>query len=568
MSGSSKFVRRGRYFARSWQAALLASMLVLILLTGCWPLPENGASTVSTASPTAGARAQFTAIPQSPGELNIAGEVDDPPSLDPAVAMDAYSHFVIRQLFSGLLRFDDTLNVVPDLASAMPQISPDGKVYTFALRRGVRFPDGHEVTAGDFKYSIERAADPKLAGAQPPELLPAGIYLDDIVGVSDKLAGKATQITGVQAPDPYTLVLTIDAPKQYFLAKLTAGPVYVLEQSNVDSGDGWTENPKGTGPFRLETWVHRQVIKLSANANYYGGRARLDRVNVWMGSNAEGQVQQYEAGGLDVAGVGVDELAQVTDRNNLLSKELQPVNDLSLTYLGFNITQKPFDDPKVREALARVIDRQKIAREVYQERVSQAGGFVPTDMAGYVAPDTTDLGYDVTRAQELMAESTYKSAANLPPLNLYTSDTLLGPILRDVFSATLELDVQVHQVEWSDYVSGLSAGAYQMFVQSADAAYPDPSAMLDSLFKSTSPMNYSRYNNAGVDGALDGAAEETNSAKRTAAYTQIEDRILRDFPAVPLYYGVNYALVKPYIHELKVTPLGILSLKDVTMDAR
>ena len=178
--------------------------------------------------------------------------MDDPPSLDPAIATDAYSQFVIRQLFSGLLRFDDTLNVVPDLASGMPQVSPDGKVYTFALRRGVRFPDGHEVTAGDFKYSIERAADPKLAGAQSPTLLPAGIYLDDIVGVSDKLAGKATQITGVQAPDPYTLVLTIDAPKQYFLAKLTAGPAYVLEQSNVELGDGWTEESKGDGT--IQAW--------------------------------------------------------------------------------------------------------------------------------------------------------------------------------------------------------------------------------------------------------------------------------------------------------------------------
>jgi oligopeptide transport system substrate-binding protein len=107
-----------------------------------------------------------------------------------------------------------------------------------------------------------------------------------------------------------------------------------------------------------------------------------------------------------------------------------------------------------------------------------------------------------------------------------------------------------------------------MFVQSEDAAYPDPSAILDSLFKSSSPMNYSRYNNAEVDSALDAAATETNAAKRTAAYTQIEDRILRDFPAVPLYYGVNYSLVKPYVHGLKVTPLGILSLKDVTMDAR
>lgn len=574
MPGLSKFVRRTRQRQRlgvGRRASLLtylAAALVLVLLTGCWPLPDSNTPPAPLASPTHRPQAEFTVIPQSPGELNIAGNVDDPPSLDPAIANDPYSHFIISQLFSGLVRFDDGLNVVPDIASAMPQVSPDGKTYTFTLRRGVRFPDGQEVTAGDFKYSIERAADLKLAGSQPPSALPAGVYLGDIVGVQDKLVGKATQISGVQAPDPYTLVLTIDAPRQYFLAKLASGPAYVVEQSNVESGDNWTENPKGTGPFRLEKWVHRQVIVLGANASYYGGRAKLDRVNIWMGSNAQAEVQQYEAGGLDVAGVGVDDLQSVTDRNNPLSKELQSVDDMSVTYLGFNITQKPFDDPKVREALSRVIDRQAIARAVYQERVTQAGGFVPPDMAGYTPPDTSDLGYDVTRARELLAGSTYKSAANLPPLNLYTSGTLLGPMLKDVFSTTLEIDVQVHQVEWSDYLAGLDSGAYPMFTMSRAAEYPDPSAILDSLFKSLSPANYFKYNNAEVDNALETAASEPDTKKRMAEYTQIEDRILRDYPAVPFYYSVSYTLVKPYVHGLKVTPLGILSLKDVSIDGR
>lgn len=547
---------------------LLASVMLLVLLTGCWPIPDTNSPPAPQTTPSAEPQADFTVIPSSAGELNIAGNVDDPPSLDPAIASDPFSHFIISQLFSGLVRFDDNLNVIPDLAAAMPQVSPDGKIYTFTLRRGVRFPDGQEVTARDFKYAIERAADPKLAGSQTPSALPAGVYLGDIVGVADKLAGKAAQISGVQAPDPYTLVLTIDAPRQYFLAKLASGPAYAVEQSNVESGDDWTENPKGTGPFRLEKWAHRQEIVLSANTGYYAGRAKLDRVNIWMGANAQSQVQQYEAGGLDVAGVGVDDLQHVTDRNNPLSKELQSADDLSVTYLGFNINQKPFDDPKVREALSHVIDRQALARAVYQERVTQAGGFVPPDMAGYTPPDTSDLGYDVTRARELLAESTYKSAANLPPLSLYTSGSLLGPMLQDVFSKTLEINVEVQQVEWSDYLAGLENGSYPMFTMNQAAEYPDPAAILASLFVSTSPANYFRYNNAEVDSALESATGEPDAKKRMAEYTQIEDRVLRDYPAVPLYYSVSYTLVKPYVHGLKVTPLGILSLKDVSIDAK
>jgi peptide/nickel transport system substrate-binding protein/oligopeptide transport system substrate-binding protein len=544
---------------------LLSAALALIVLTGCWPFPEGGGP---AGSPTPGVASGPTSIPQVPGDLNIAGSVEDPASLDPALASDSYSHFIIRQLFSGLVMFDDDLNVVPDVAEALPQVSADGKTYTFTLRRGVRFPDRQEVTANDFKYSIERATDPQLAGAMPPESLPAGLFLDDIVGVRDKLTGAATEVAGVQAPDPYTLVITLEAPRQYFLSKLASGPSMVVQRSNVESGDTWTDSPKGTGPFRLERWEHNQHMVLVANEQYYGGRPKLERINIWMGANATGQLQQYETGGLDVAGVNIYDLERVTDRNNPLSKELQSVPDMSVTYLGFNIRQKPFDDPKVREALSRVIDRQRIARVMFQERVRQAGGFVPPDVAGYVPPETSDLGFNVTRARELLAESTYKSAENLPKLRLYSAGDGLGPMLQDVLSKTLEIDLEVHQVEWSDYLDGLDRGDYPMFTLTWIADYPDPAGILDSLFRSDSPGNSFGYRNDAVDAALDTAASETDGKKRLADYAQIEDRILRDFPAVPLYYSVDYRLVKPYVKGLQITPMGILSLKDVYIDGR
>lgn len=560
------------------------ALVLLLLLTGCWPFPQDSGGNTRPlltpaplvgATPSTGANngsigsaeATITPLPSVPGELNIAGQTDDPPSLDPALGSDSYSLFIIRQLFSGLVAFDDNLNIVPDLAAAMPSVSDDGKTYTFVLRRGVRFPDGQEVTSADFKYSFERAADPKLAGAQSPSALPAGLYLDDIVGVKEKLASKATAIEGVKAPDPYTLVLTIDAPKAYFLAKLTAGPAFVVQKSNVESGATWTEHATGTGPFRLEKWTHKHQIVLAANPDYYAGRPKVDRVNIWMGSNATGQEQQYETGGLDVANVGVDDIERVSDRNNPLSKELQSVPDLSLTYLGFNIRQRPFEDPKIREAFSRVIDRQKIARVMFQSRVRQAVGIVPPDIAGYTPP-TIDESYDVTRARELITESTYKSAKNLPRLRLYTSGDNLGPMLREVFSQTLGLDVEVHEVEWSDYLAAIDRGDYQMFTLTWGADFPDPEAILGSLFRSTSPANDTGYKNADVDSALAAAAIEKNTGTRMATYAQVEARVLKDHPIVPIYYSVSYTLVKPYVQGLKVTPLGILSLKNVRLTSR
>lgn len=557
---------------RRWR--VLPFLLVLmLLLSGCWPFPSNGnppnqatpqARTTPGTSESGSPSGDLTPLPSSPDALNIAGEDQDPPSLDPALANDAYSHFIIGQLFSGLVTYDDNLNIVPDVAATLPSVSQDGKTYTFVLRKGVKFTDGQPVTASDFKYSLERATDPKLAGAQDPMQLPSALYLSDIVGVKEKLSGEATKISGVQAPDPNTLVITIDAPKSYFLAKLTSGPAYLVESSNVKEGPSWTENPRGTGPFKLEKWVHNQQIVLAANPDYYGGEPALKHVNIWMGANAQGLLEQYETGGLDVADVGVDDIERVSDRNNPMSKELQTVPEMSVIYLAFNLRQKPFDDPKIREALSLVIDRQKIARVMFQSRVRQAQAFVPPDLPGYKSPDVGET-YNVSRARELVAQSTYKDVKNLPRLRLYTSGDSLGPMLREVFSDTLGIDMEVHEVEWSDFLDGLDRNEYPLFTFSWIADYPDPENFLGSIFKSTSPENKMGYQNAAVDEALDAAAVETDPAKRMATYAQIEDRVLKDYPVVPLYHSIRYVLVKPYVQNLKVTPMGILSLKNVRL---
>lgn len=565
-----------RYLFSRYSRAALVVLALLLVLTGCWPFSDSSPSKPPSAStPRAnstpgdsgqgdnGSPGGGTSAGAS-GALNIAGDTNDPPSLDPALATDSYSLFVIRQLFGGLVAYDNNLKIVPDIAAAMPSVSGDGKTYTFTLRKGVRFADGKDMTAQDFKYSMERATDAKLAGSQPASSLPAALFLGDIVGVHDKLDGKATEISGVQAPNTSTLVINIDAPKAYFLSKLTAGPAFVVEQSNVESGAKWVENPHGTGPFKIDKWVHNQEIVLVPNSAYSGGASQLPGVNIWMGANAQGGLQQYETGGLDVTDVPVDDVDRVSDRNDPMSAELQTVPDLSVTYLAFNLRQKPFDDPKIRQALSLVIDRQKVARVMFQSRVRQAQGFVPPDMGGYKSQAAGET-YNLTLARQLIQQSTYKNVASLPRLRLYTSGDALGPMLKDVFSQTLGIDLEVHEVEWSDFLDGLDSHSYPMFTLSWGADYPDPESFLGTLFRSSSPENHTGYRNPVIDDLLNRAAVETDNTKRLAMYSDMESRILKDYPAVPLYHSVRYVLVKPYVKNFKVTPMGILSLKDVRL---
>jgi len=229
---------------------LAFSLLVLCLPSfTCQPLPE---------------------VPTSPagGVLNLYGI--DPYTLDPAVSGEMASHEYILQIFSGLVRLDDNLEPAPDIASSW-QTSDDGKTYTFYLRDDARFHGGREVTASDFKYSWQRACDP-ATGSQT-----AATYLGDIVGVKEMLAGKSQEISGVKVVDDYTLQVTIDAPKAYFLSKLTYPTAFVVDRANVESVRGWWRQPNGTGPFKLKQWDEGNRLVLERNELFYGEKQHLGR---------------------------------------------------------------------------------------------------------------------------------------------------------------------------------------------------------------------------------------------------------------------------------------------------
>jgi oligopeptide transport system substrate-binding protein len=170
-----------------------------------------------------------------------------PITLDPAISSESTSQVYVMQIFSGLARLGADAQPVPDIAARW-EVSDGGKTYTFYLRQGVKFQDGKAVTAADFKYSWERACLPETNSQT------AGTYLGDIDGVKDVIEGKTKTISGVQIMDDHTLRVTIDAPKLYFLSKLTYPTAFVVDQKNIESGKDWWTNPNGTGAFRLTEW--------------------------------------------------------------------------------------------------------------------------------------------------------------------------------------------------------------------------------------------------------------------------------------------------------------------------
>jgi len=491
------------------------------------------------------------------GTLILALGARDPNTLDPALTGDVTSAFVIRQLFSGLLRLDENMEVQPDLAEAW-ELSEDGRTYTFTLRADARFADGTPLTSADVVYSLERATDPALAAA-----LPAQTYLGDIVGVREKLAGQADRIGGLAAPDARTVQITIDAPKGYFPAKLSHPTSYVVDRRAVEAGGGdWTEAPNGSGPFTIERWEHDQLLVLMRNVNYYRDLARLDRVRMLIGAAASNPLLLYEQGEIDVTDVPAYALPRVADESGALARELVSVPELSLMYIGLNVALPPFDDPKVREAFALLIDRAKLAEVSLIGAATPAHGILPPGIPGH-NPNLPLPAADAARARALIAESRYGSPAALPPIAAYGS---FAGTLREVAEDVLGITIEARDYEESEaFFDALDRQELQIFGSGWVADYPDPENFVDVLFRGGSGENHTAYSNPAVDALLDRAAVETDEARRHALYQQAEQQILADAPVIPLYHGISHTLIKPYVRGLTVTPMGIIDLSTVEL---
>ncbi|MDY7040248.1 MAG: peptide ABC transporter substrate-binding protein, partial [Chloroflexota bacterium] len=506
---------------------------------------------LSLGHPTPGPLSTPSPLPaHAGGTLRLPG--NDPVSLDPAIAGDLNSHEYISKIFSGLVSLDENLEVVPGIAERWT-LSDDRTVYTFYLRHDVRFHDGKPVTAHDVKYSIERSCDPAVAGARPV----ASSYLGDIVGALDKLSGRAEEVRGVEVVDDYTLRITIDAPKSYFLAKLTYPTSSVLDEANVESRRDWAETPNGTGPFRLVEMSDDRIV-LAANENYYEGRPLIDEVIYDL--RGISSINLYERGDLDVAGVGAADIDRVLDPSNPLHSELTVVPSLDTWYAAFNVTLPPFDDAKVRQAFAHATNKTAIASIILGKMVTPATGILPPGMPGY-DETLTGIPFDPDQALALLGESSYGSAEELPPITLTVSGEGGSDPVAEALAATyqeiLGVEVQIRQVSWGDFLEGLDGRRYQMFSLGWITDYPDPENFLDILFHGESDYNHTGYDDSEVNALLEQARVEADHDRRIELYRQAEQRILEDAVWIPLYHGTDYTLIKPYVKDFVVTPQGL-----------
>ena len=475
------------------------------------------------------------------------GESTNPREFDPATTHGSGD----KLAYSGLVAFDPYLNLTPDLAETW-DVSPDGTVYTFHLRENAKFHDGRPVTAQDVLYSWERALSPALASDT------ALTYLGDIQGAREMASGQVEHISGLQTLGEHTLQVKIDAPKPYFLLKLTYPTAFVLDKANVDSGEEWFRTPNGTGPFKLTEWRRFEQITYEANPDFYLGKPSIPYVIVKLYSGV-GQ-RLYETGEIDMTGVSYGSAERFLDPSEPLHNELVTGVNLCTGFVTFDTTQPPFDDIKVRKAFSMAFNRQKYIDVVLSGRALPAIGIFPPGLPGFNI-GLNGLPYDPERARQLLAESKY--GTNLPPI-IYTDAGIGSNIGADVaalaqmWQQELGVEITVENLEPNFYLDRIYAGEHgQIFSGGWCADYPDPENFADVLFHSGSAQNSGGYSNPELDALLEAARVEQDVTKRIEMYQQAEQIIVEDAPVLFTIHSLSYQLVKPYVKGYVFTPIDV-----------
>ena len=525
------------------------------------PEPKPEPTQAERGGDAATAETELKGTPVEGGVLKLLGS--DPPTLDPHQTGDSTSARYILEVFGGLLTIDPDLAVAPDLAESW-EISPDGRTYTFRLNPSATFHDGRKVTAADFQWSMERAADP---ATESPAV---DTFLGDIVGTMDKLNGESDSIYGVSAVDEETLRLEIDAPKAYFLSKMTYPTTFVVDQSNVETGREWVKSPNGTGPFMLADYEPGVLMRLERFDGYHLGPAKLDAVEFNL-AGGDGLLM-YENDELHFGGVGASALEMFRDPTNPLHDQLHKgPPEFDTVYIGMNANEPPFDDPKVRLALNYAIDRETLAEVLLEDAAVPARGILPPGFPGY-NPNIESYEFDPDKARQLLAESRYGSdTANYPPITMTMPGSFgspVSPLIQAIqvgWEEQLGITMDILQTEWATYLQDLRDRRFQIFGGLGWIAdYADPENFLDVLFHSDSSNNHTHYSDPELDALLERARVEQDQGVRFAMYREAEQMIIDGAPWVPIYHSAgDHYLIKPYVKGLPISSMVIPRLRYV-----
>lgn len=473
----------------------------------------------------------LAAPPVKYAESLTVGTTDKITILDPAHAYDYLSCNVLQNTMEGLTTFEPvTGDVKPCLAESW-EISDDGLVYTFHLRKGVKFHDGTSFNADVVKASLERAIN--LQGD------PA--FLLDVVD-------------HVEVVDDYTVKIYLKYPFSPMLAVLAFTVSYPVSPNTPT--DSFVEPPNwvvGTGPYKIASWSPDKELVLEAFDDYWGTPPKTKKIVIRFYERAETLRMDIETGAIDVAFRHLLPADIVDLKNKPEVVKVWEGPGTFIRYIVFNVTQPPFDNVNVRRAIAAAVNREIICEQVFLGTTTPLYSMIPMGMWSHTDAYKDKYGeHNIELAKQYLQAAGY-SETNKLKIKLYYTPTHYGTMEADVaqliknaLEETGMIEVELVYEEWATYIDHMTAGVYGMFLLGWYPDYLDPDDYIYPFVHSSgSPSLGCFYSNPTMDKLIEDARKESDISKRTEIYKDIQDLMADEVPVLPLFQGKQYCVTKP-----------------------
>lgn len=480
-------------------------------------------------------------------ELSVA--TGEPMGLDPGRTYDTDSAFLQRQLFACLVEVDEESNVLPAVASRW-QVSQDGKVYTFYLRPDARWSDGTPLVAKHFEFAWRRNLSPKLAS-------PAAALLDVIANARAYRLGRGfPEDVGVRAKSSHELEVRLATPIGYLL-QLLAHPIAApLPSWLVESrGDVWASPAciVTNGAFKVVRWEHGKLFEMEHNRyDAVWSRGNVGKLKCRIFHDYREALRAYQDGEIEMLDMAQADAKLIEKLRHEHGDELVSVPIQSTSYLVFRADRRPFNDARVRRALAHAIDRDRLAAAVRKVGAQPAtGGFVPPGVAGH-SPDLM-LRYQPEQARELLAAAGCSASDLASAVWLHThgiADPVILEVLCDSWLRTFGVKIAPRMARWKEFQQQVDTGVPDLVISTWTADYADPDNFLRTVFHGGIGLNEPKWRSSEFDILVDSAASRTDQAGRMNFY-RAADRVLvvDEAVIVPLSYGREPVLVKPWVRS-------------------
>jgi oligopeptide transport system substrate-binding protein len=473
--------------------------------------------------------------------------------LDPAQGPDANSAIAVGMIYTGLVKFDQNLEVVPDQAYSWT-ISPDNKTYTFKLKPGIMFSDGTPVTAQTYVYTLTRQILPEVQAGF------AQGFFGIIDGANDVINGKTTVLRGVRALDDSTLQITLTQPAAYFLDLMATSFCFPLNEKVIDryGQKDWVNhaagNGIGTGPFMVKEWDHNVKMVLVPNPHWYGAKSRLTEVDMLFVSDPSTAFKSFQAGQYDFDwNIMVQDLTIAKNMPGFTSK-----SQLQTDLLFFNNKMAPFNKPAVRQAFAYATDKTTLVNAIFKGAAVAAPTIIPPGMPGYQT-GYQGLPYDKNKALAAL-ESAYPDVSKVPPITFtYASSqvsSLEADALQQMWQTALGIRVNLLSVELNAYNTETTNRQVQFGFTQWTADFPDPYDWLALNLLSNAAGNDGSWSNAQFDQAVMQAEQATGGA-RIQLYNQAEQIAITDVGWLPLDHQALSAVIPSWVQGVTLNNTGL-----------